>query len=133
MEEKDMEEKKKGMLDILAADEIHRYLKARRAVNEDTELSQLVKEYEEGNARLEKLVQAGDFDSDEVIRLSNDMDYIGFILSQNPKIVELQAANKAMNEYLAAAKGTVSFSCGGNCGNCGEACAIKTEKEDTEA
>ena len=128
-----MEEKKKGMLDVLAADEIHRYLKAKRAVNEDTELSEMVKEYEEGNARLEELVKAGDFDSDEVIRLSNDMDYIGFILSQNPKIVELQAANKAMNEYLAAAKGTVTFSCGGNCGSCGEACAIKEDKKDGEA
>ena len=128
-----MEEKKKGMLDVLAADEIHRYLKARRAVNEDTELSEMVKDYEEGNARLEELVKAGEFDSDEVIRLSNDMDYIGFILSQNPKIVELQAANKAMNEYLAQAKGTVSFSCGGNCSSCAEACAIKTEQKDGEA
>ena len=127
-----MEEKKKGMLDVLAADEIHRYLKAKRAVNEDTELSSMVKEYEEGNVRLEELVKAGDFDSDEVIRLSNDMDYIGFILSQNPKIVELQAANKAMNDYLAAAKGTVSFSCGGNYGSCSEACAIKPEGKDGE-
>lgn len=128
-----MEEKKKGMLDVLSADEIHRYLKAKRAVNEDTELSSMVKEYEEGNARLEQLVKAGDFESDEVIRLSNDMDYIGFILSQNPKIVELQVANKAMNDYLAAAKGTVSFSCGGNCGSCSEACAIKPEGKDGEA
>ena len=128
-----MEEKKKGMLDVLAADEIHRYLKAKRAVNEDTELSAMVKEYEEGNARLEKMVQTESFDTDEAVRLSNDMDYIGFILSQNPKIVELQAANKAMNAYLAAAKGTVSFSCGGNCGSCGEACAIKEEKKDGEA
>ena len=128
-----MEEKKKGMLDVLAADEIHRYLKAKRAVNEDTELAAMVKDYEEGNARLEELVKAGDFDSDEVIRLSNDMDYIGFILSQNPKIVELQAANKAMNEYLSKAKGTVSFSCGGNCSSCAEACAIKEKEKDEEA
>ena len=128
-----MEEKKKGMLDVLAADEIHRYLKARRAVNEDTELSQIVKDYEEGNGRLEQLVKAGEYDSDEVIRLSNDMDYIGFLLSQNPKIVELQAANKAMNEYLAAAKGTVSFACGGNCSSCAETCAIKPEGKDGEA
>ncbi len=128
-----MEEKKKGMLDVLSADEIHRYLKAKRAVNEDTELAEMVKEYEEGNARLEKLIQADGFDADEAVRLSNDMDYIGFILSQNPKIVELQAANKAMNAYLAAAKGTVSFSCGGNCSNCGEGCAIKPEQKDGEA
>ena len=128
-----MEEKKKGMLDVLSADEIHRYLKAKRAVNEDTELSAMVKEYEEGNARLEQLVKAGDFESDEVIRLSNDMDYIGFLLSQNPKIVELQAANKAMNEYLAAAKGTVTFSCGGDCSSCAEACAAKPEQKDGEA
>ena len=127
-----MEEKKKGMLDVLAADEIHRYLKAKRAVNEDTELSEMVKEYEEGNARLEQLVKAGNFDTEEVILLSNDMDYIGFLLSQNPKILELQAANKAMNEYLAAAKGTVSFSYGGNCSSCAEACAIKPEGKDGE-
>ena len=38
-----MEEKKKGMLDVLAADEIHRYMKAKRAVNEDTELAAMVK------------------------------------------------------------------------------------------
>ena len=128
-----MEEKKKGMLDVLAADEIHRYLKAKRAVNEDTELSEMVKEYEEGNARLEKMIQTEGFDADEAVRLSNDMDYIGFLLSQNPKIVELQAANKAMNEYLAAAKGTVAFSCGGNCSSCGEACTIKPEGKDGEA
>lgn len=128
-----MEEKKKGMLDVLAADEIHRYLKAKRAVNEDTELAALVKEYEEGNARLEKMIQTEGFDTDEAVRLSNDMDYIGFILSQNPKIVELQAANRAMNEYLAAAKGTVSFVCGGNCASCGEACAIKEDRKDGEA
>ena len=128
-----MEEKKKGMLDVLAADEIHRYLKAKRAVNDDTELSEMVKEYEEGNAKLAKLVQQKDFDADEAVRLSNDMDYIGFLLSQNPKILELQAANKAMNEYLAAAKGTVSFSCGGNCSSCAEACAAKPEQKDGEA
>ena len=128
-----MEEKKKGMLDVLSADEIHRYLKAKRAVSEDAELSEMVKEYEEGNARLEQMVKQDSFDEMEAVRLSNDMDYIGFILSQNPKIVELQAANKAMNAYLAAAKGSVSFSCGGNCGSCGEACAIKTEQKDWEA
>ena len=128
-----MEEKKKGMLDVLAADEIHRYLKAKRAVNEDTELSEMVKVYEEGNARLEKMIKTEGFDVDEAVRLSNDMDYIGFLLSQNPKIVELQAANKAMNAYLAAAKGTVSFSCGGNCSSCAEACAIKPEGKDGEA
>ena len=128
-----MEEKKKGMLDVLSADEIHRYLKAKRAVNDDTELSEMVKEYEEGNARLAELVRQKDFDTDEAVRLSNDMDYIGFILSQNPKIVELQAANKAMNEYLSKAKGTVAFSCGGNCSSCAEACAIKEDKKDGEA
>ena len=128
-----MEEKKKGMLDVLAADEIHRYLKAKRAVNEDTELSEMVKEYEEGNARLEKMVQAKDFDTDEAVRLSNDMDYLGFILSKNPKIVELRAAYKAMNEYLASVKGQVTFSCSGNCASCGEGCAIQEEKKDGEA
>lgn len=128
-----MEEKKKGMLDVLAADEIHRYMKARRAVNDDEELSAMVKEYEEGNARLAKMVQQEHFDEEEAVRLSNDMDYIGFILSQNPKIVELQAANKAMNQYLAEAKGTVSFSCGGNCAGCAEACAAKPEQKDGEA
>ena len=128
-----MEVKKKGMLDVLSADEIHRYLKAKRAVNEDTELSEMVREYEEGNARLEKLVQTEGFDADEAVRLSNDMDYIGFLLSQNPKIIELQAANKAMNEYLANAKGTISFSCGGTCASCAEACAIKPKQKDEEA
>jgi cell fate (sporulation/competence/biofilm development) regulator YlbF (YheA/YmcA/DUF963 family) len=128
-----MEEKKKGMLDVLAADEIHRYMKAKRAVNEDTELSEMVKEYEEGNKRLAKLIETEGFDADEAVRLSNDMDYIGFLLSQNPKILELQAANKAMNEYLAAAKGTVTFSCGGDCSSCAEACAAKPEQKDGEA
>ena len=128
-----MEEKKKGMLDVLAADEIHRYLKAKRAVNDDTELSEMVKEYEEGTAQLAKMVQTEGFDADEAVRLSNDMDYIGFLLSQNPKIVELQAANKAMNEYLAQAKGTVSFSCSGNCSSCAEACAIQEKEKDGEA
>ena len=128
-----MEEKKKGMLDVLAADEIHRYMKARRAVNDDTELANMVKEYEEGNERLSKLVQTENFDTNEAVRLSNDMDYIGFILSQNPKIVELQAANKAMNEYLSKAKGTVTFTCGGNCSSCAEACAAKPEQKDGEA
>ena len=128
-----MEEKKKGMLDVLAADEIHRYMKARRAVNDDTELSAMVKEYEEGSAKLVKMIQTEGFDTDEAVRLSNDMDYIGFILSQNPMIVELRAAYKAMNEYLASVKGTVSFSCGGNCSSCTEACAIQEKEKDGEA
>ena len=96
-----MEEKKKGMLDVLAADEIHRYMEG--------------------------------FDADEAVRLSNDMDYIGFILSQNPMIVELRAAYKAMNEYLASVKGQVTFSCGGDCSSCAEACAAKPEQKDGEA
>ena len=128
-----MEEKKKGMLDVLAADEIHRYMKARRAVNDDTELANMVKEYEEGSARLVKMVQTEGFDTEEAVRLSNDMDYLGFILSQNPKIVELRAAYKAMNEYLASVKGQVTFSCSGNCASCGEGCAIQEEKKDGEA
>ena len=128
-----MEEKKKGLLDVLAADEIHRYMKARRAVNDDTELAAMVKEYEEGSDRLVKMIQTEGFDADEAVKLSNDMDYIGFILGQNPLIVELRAAYKAMNDYLASVKGNVSFSCGGNCSSCGEGCAIKDEKKDTEA
>ena len=112
-----MEEKKKGMLDVLAADEIHRYMKARRAVNDDTV----------------KMIQTEGFDADEAVRLSNDMDYIGFILSQNPMIVELRAAYKAMNEYLASVKGQVTFSCGGDCSSCAEACAAKPEQKDGEA
>ncbi len=128
-----MEEKKKGMLDVLAADEIHRYMKARRAVNDDTELAAMVKEYEEGSDRLVKMIQTEGFDADEAVRLSNDMDYIGFILSQNPLIVELRAAYKAMNEYLTSVKGTVSFSCEGNCSGCAEGCAIKEVKKDGKA
>ena len=128
-----MEEKKKGLLDVLAADEIHRYMKARRAVNDDTELAAMVKEYEEGSDRLVKMIQTEGFDTDEAVKLSNDMDYIGFILGQNPLIVELRAAYKAMNEYLASVKGNVSFSCGGNCSSCAEGCAINDEKKDTEA
>ncbi len=125
-----MEEKKKGLLDVLAADEIHRYMKARRAVNDDTELAAMVKEYEEGSDRLVKMIQTEGFDADEAVRLSNDMDYIGFILGQNPLIVELRAAYKAMNEYLASVKGNVSFSCGGNCSSCGEGCARKIRKHE---
>ena len=117
-----MEEKKKGMLDVLAADEIHRYVKARRAVNDDTELSAMVKEYEEGSAKLVKMIQTEGFDADEAVRLSNDMDYIG-----------LRAAYKAMNEYLASVKGQVTFSCGGDCSSCAEACAAKPEQKDGEA
>ena len=128
-----MEEKKKGLLDVLAADEIHRYMKARRAVNDDTELAAMVKEYEEGSDRLVKMIQTEGFDADEAVKLSNDLDYIGFILGQNPLIVELRAAYKAMNEYLASVKGNVSFSCSGNCSSCGEGCAIKDEKKDKEA
>ncbi len=128
-----MEEKKKGMLDVLSADEIHRYMKAKRAVTDDEELSAMVKEYEDGSARLIQMVQTEGFDEKEAIQLSNDMDYIGFLLSQNPKIIELQAANKAMNEYLASVTGKVSFSCGGNCSGCAETCAIKDVQKDGEA
>ena len=128
-----MEEKKKGMLDVLSADEIHRYMKARRAVNDDTELAAMVKEYEEGSDRLVKMIQTEGYDADEAVRLSNDMDYIGFVLSQNPLIVELRAAYKAMNEYLASVKGTVTFSCGGNCSTCAEGCAAKPEQKDGKA
>ena len=128
-----MEEKKKGMLDVLAADEIHRYMKARRAVNDDTELADMVKEYEEGSERLVKLVQTEGFDAEEAVRLSNDMDYIGFLLGQNPKIVELRAAYKAMNAYLASVKGKVTFSCDGDCSSCAQTCAGKEEQKDGEA
>ena len=126
-------DEKKGTLDVLAADEIYRYFRAKRAVTDDAELSKMVKEYEEGNARLETLIQMEGFDADEAVRLSNDMEYIGFYLSQNPKILKLQAASKAMNAYLATIKGAAPFSCGGTCCNCAGKCSNIEEKKDEKA
>lgn len=124
-----MEESKKGALDVLAADEIHRYFKAKQAVNDDEALLKSVQEYEENTAKLMVLLQKESYDAKEAVSLSNDVEAMSALLEKEPKIIELKEAHRIMMAYVESVKGKVSFSCSGNCGECASGCKDKEEEK----
>ena len=126
------ENKPLGVLDVMAADEIHSYFKAKRAVNDDEELSNAIREYEAKSKRLtEMLGREKEYDPEEALQLANDVDVLAGILEGNSKINELKLAYAVMNRYLATVKNrvsdsgeaVVSFSCTGECSQCKSACS----------
>lgn len=127
------EKKNLGFLDAMAADEIHNYFKAKRAVNDDEELSALIKNYEEKVKYLTDLLSgtAGkDYDPAEALELANQVDLLAGYLEGNEKINALKLAYDVMNRYLKTVKGAVtgdgeavaSFSCDGVCSHCSGTC-----------
>lgn len=128
------EEKKNiGFLDAMSADEIHNYFKAKRAVNDDEELSGIIKNYEEKVKYLTDLLSGNtdkEYDPSEALELANQVDLLAGYLEGNPKINALKLAYDVMNRYLASIKNSVSgegeavatFSCDGVCSHCSGTC-----------
>ena len=127
-----MEEKKpKAILDIMAADEIHDFFKAKRAVNEDEELCEYIKNYEEKAKLLTQFLEGNEeYDAAYALELANQVDLLAGYLEGNPKVNALKLAYDVMNRYLQSVKTTVtdsgdpvaSFSCDGLCSQCKGEC-----------
>lgn len=122
-----------GILDAMAADEIHDYFKAKRAVNDDKELCDLIKNYEDKAKLLTQILDtasAGEYDPNYALELANQVDLLAGYLEGNPKINALKLAYDVMNRYLKSVKdkvkdgeeGVASFSCDGVCSHCSSNC-----------
>lgn len=122
-----------GVLDAMAADEIHGYFKAKRAVNDDKELCDLINNYEGKVKALTQLLDGtagSDYDPSYALELANQIDLLAGYLEGNPKINSLKLAYGVMNRYLEKVKGKVSengetvasFSCDGICSHCSGTC-----------
>ena len=126
-------EKNISVLDAMAADEIHDYFKAKRAVNEDEELCNIIKNYEEKSKLLTQFLDGQSeekYDPAYALDLANQVDLLAGYLEGNPKINALKLAYDVMNRYLDKIKGKVSnegeaiasFSCDGICSHCTGSC-----------
>lgn len=118
-----------GILDVMAADEIHDYFKAKRAVNDDKELCDLIKNYEEKANQLTAFLDAeknNGYDPAYALELANQVDLLAGYLEGNPKINALKLAYDVMNRYLESIRGKVkdegeavaAVSCDGICTHC---------------
>lgn len=125
-----MENKKNiGVLDAMAADEIHDYFKAKRAVNDDEELCNIIKNYQEKAKLLTQILDTenqSEYDPAYALELANQVDLLAGYLEGNPKINALKLAYDVMTRYLQKIKEKVtdqgeaitSFSCDGICSHC---------------
>lgn len=126
-------EKAIGTLDALSADEIHDYFKAKRVVNDDKDLCELIKNYEEKAKLLTQILDNDnmhDYDPAYALELANQVELLAGYLEGNPKINALRLAYDVMNRYLKSIKGQVvndgeavaSFTCDGVCSHCSGTC-----------
>lgn len=135
--------KSMGVLDAMAADEIHDYFKAKRAINDDKELCDLIKNYEEKAQLLTRFLDAESaekYDPAYALDLANQVDLLAGYLEGNPKVNALKLAYDVMNRYLLSIKNKVqgegeavaSFTCDGVCSHCSGTCTpadLLTKKE----
>lgn len=105
-------------------DELKTYLDASARLKADAALMQLIETYEAETKQLVDLVQQNDYDAQEAIRLTNDVEYMSDQISNNPLYRAFVEAKDALEKKLRE-KAALSMKCDCNCSTCQSECASK--------
>lgn len=108
--------------------ELKTYLELSEKVKADQALIELIDAYQAETKQLMDLIQNPDYDAQEAIRLTNDVEYMSEQISRNPLYREFAAAKDALDRALRE-KAAMSMPCDCNCSTCHKDCDSREEEK----
>lgn len=105
-------------VDVMQTPQMATYMEARKRVEEDTALAELLAAYKASASKLIAMIQGGSFNPETVITLSDDTDRMKAELEQNEKLIALESARQAVEALLERGEAVYTASCSGNCAAC---------------
>ncbi len=106
--------------------ELKNYLELSEKVKADTALMELIDTYQTETKQLMDLIQNPDYDAQEAIRLTNDVEYMSEQISSNALYREFVSAKDALDRALRE-KAVMSMPCDCNCSTCKSECSSREE------
>lgn len=104
--------------------ELKAYLEASEKLKADEALMKLIETYESETKQLVELVQQPDYDAQEAIRLTNDVEYMSDVISRNELYRAFLTAKDALDKVLRE-KAAMAMPCDCNCSTCKQECESK--------
>lgn len=104
--------------------ELKAYLEASEKLKADEALMKLIDAYESETKQLVELVQHPDYDAQEAIRLTNDVEFMSDLISKNELYRTFVSAKDALEKALRE-KAAMSMPCDCNCSTCQSECSSK--------
>lgn len=101
--------------------ELKTYLELSEAVKADKALMTLIEAYETETKKLMDLLQDPDYDAQEAIRLTNDVEYMSEQISSNELYRRFVAAKDELDRVLRE-RAAMSMPCDCNCSTCSKDC-----------
>lgn len=108
----------KQPVDVMQTPQMAAYMEARKRVEEDTALGELLATYKASASKLIAMIQGGSFNPETVITLSDDTDRMKAELEQNEKLIALESARRAVEALLERGEAVYTASCSCNCAAC---------------
>ena len=108
--------------------ELKKYLDLSEKVKADPALMALIDAYQSETKQLMDLLQNPDYDAQEAIRLTNDVEYMSEQISRNELYRQFAAAKDALDRVLRE-KAAMSMSCDCNCSTCKNTCSSREEDQ----
>ena len=105
-------------------DRMIRMEKAKAEYEADDEIFKLLTEYGVQQEALSHIGDSGEIDTDAVTRIQDRLDEIYNIITSNPKFIELDQAQAAVNELMATVNNTIMYNatgetqCTHDCSSC---------------
>ena len=106
--------------------ELKTYLELSEKVKADEALMKLIDDYQAETKQLMDLIQDPDYDAQEAIRLTNDVEYMSGQISGNQLYREFLSAKDALDRVLRE-KAAMSMPCDCNCATCKSDCSSREE------
>lgn len=104
--------------------ELKTYLELSERIRADKALTELIDNYEAETKQLMDLLQNPDYDAQEAIRLTNDVEYMSEQIANNELYKSYVAAKDALEKTLRE-KAAMSMPCDCNCSTCKSDCPSK--------
>ncbi len=108
--------------------ELKTYLELSEKMKADEALMKLIDAYQSETQQLMDLLQDPDYDAQEAICLTNDVEYMSDQISKNPLYREFAAAKDALDRALRE-KAIMSMPCDCNCSTCKSKCSSGEESK----
>jgi cell fate (sporulation/competence/biofilm development) regulator YlbF (YheA/YmcA/DUF963 family) len=108
--------------------ELKTYLELSEQVKADNALMQMIESYETETKQLMELLQDSDYDAQEAIRLTNDIEYMSDQISKNPLYNQFVSAKNALDKVLLE-KAAKAMPCDCNCSTCKAECSSREEEK----
>ena len=106
--------------------ELKTYLELSEQLKADKALMELIDAYQAETQKLMDLLQDPDYDAQEAILLTNDVEYMSDTISRNPLYQQFVAAKDALDKVLRE-KAAMSMSCDCNCSTCKQECSSRED------